>query len=145
MFGFGVESRGRKGGLALFWRKSVSVIIQSFSNSHIDATVQRTDSPFTWRLTGFYGEPEVTKRKLTWNLLSKLSSQSKRPCLCYGDFNELLDNTEKEGGVQRPNWQIRDFRQTLDTSGLQDLEFLGECFTWCNRQDHPNTTREKIG
>lgn len=40
LFGLGVDSKGKSGGLALLWRKSVSVVIQSFSHHHIDASMQ---------------------------------------------------------------------------------------------------------
>ena len=37
--GLVVPSHGRSGGLALLWRKDISVDVQSYSNRHIDAIV----------------------------------------------------------------------------------------------------------
>ncbi len=55
MYGcFGVNRNGYGGGLALFWKSSVAVHIQSFSNHHIDADVVMIDG-IKWRITGFYG------------------------------------------------------------------------------------------
>ncbi|KAL0449473.1 UNVERIFIED_CONTAM: hypothetical protein Slati_1503700 [Sesamum latifolium] len=144
MHGLAVDSVGRSGGLALLWKKSVSVTIQSFSNRHIDASIQAdTRSPIS-RFSGIYGDPETSNRKNTWELLTRLKAQSIRPWLCMGDFNEILEDSEKEGGNTRPTWQMRDFRHALDLNGLFDLGFNGDPFTWSNRQEFPNTIRERL-
>ena len=44
-----------------------------------------------WRFTRFYGEPNTIQRKEGWNMLRMLSSKSKLPWCCFGDFNELLE------------------------------------------------------
>ncbi|TXG51380.1 hypothetical protein EZV62_023904 [Acer yangbiense] len=41
-----------------------------------------------------------------------------------GDFNEILDESEKLGGVQRLSAQIHEFRSTSDDYGLQDIAFV---------------------
>ncbi|KAL0437568.1 UNVERIFIED_CONTAM: hypothetical protein Sradi_0464700 [Sesamum radiatum] len=144
MDGLAVNSKSRGGGLALLWRKSLTTTIQSFSQHHIDSSVQESSQPHAWRFTHIYGDPDVMKRKHTWSLISTLRKQSQRPWFCIGDFNEILDHKEKEGGSIRPNWQMRDFRRALADNGLHDLGYLGEPFTWSNRQDHPATVRERL-
>ncbi|KAL0303362.1 UNVERIFIED_CONTAM: hypothetical protein Sradi_6204300 [Sesamum radiatum] len=144
MYGLAVNSIGRSRGLALLWKKSINVVIQSYSTRHIDASVQSdTDAP-TWRFSGIYGEPETTQRKKTQNLLNRLKAQSIQPWLCMGDFNEILDNSEKEGVNICPFWQIRDFGTALDTNGLFGIGYSGYPFTWCNGQESPNTIRERL-
>lgn len=56
--GLVVPSSGISGGLALLWRKEITMDIQSYSGRHIDAIVTN-DSGFKWRITGFYGNPET--------------------------------------------------------------------------------------
>ncbi|KAL0285526.1 UNVERIFIED_CONTAM: hypothetical protein Sangu_2775200 [Sesamum angustifolium] len=92
--------------------------VQSFSNKYIDATVQFGDLSDYWRFTGIYGEPEVGQQGRTWELLSRLSSQSARPWLSARDFNEILQRSEKEGGLPRPPWQMQNFRLALQNAGL---------------------------
>ncbi|KAK4383569.1 putative mitochondrial protein [Sesamum angolense] len=140
-FGFGVPSKGKSGGLALLWDKSVSVQLQSFSEHHIDATVLCDDDRDSWRFTGIYGAPEIGNHFQTWSLLSRLSSQSCRPWLCAGDYNEILKRDEKQGGVDRLQWQIQNFRSALQSAGLHDLGFVGSPFTWCNNHAAPDTKR----
>ncbi|KAL0292490.1 UNVERIFIED_CONTAM: putative mitochondrial protein [Sesamum radiatum] len=125
LFGVCVSPIGRSGGLVLMWQKSVEVQLQSFSHWHIDASVRLEDSGEWWRFTGIYGEPDTTKRVEFWKLLVQLHSQSARPWLCAGDFNEILEHSEKEGGSTRAEWKIRNFRNCLTQCGLHDLGFQG--------------------
>ncbi|KAL8506330.1 hypothetical protein ACS0TY_017266 [Phlomoides rotata] len=64
---------------------------------------------------------------------SCLSSWS-LPWLCVGDFNEILDDSEKLGGSLRNDNRMRDFPYSLETCGLVDLGFVGQKFTWSNKQ-----------
>ncbi|KAL0456254.1 UNVERIFIED_CONTAM: LINE-1 retrotransposable element O protein [Sesamum latifolium] len=61
-----------------------------------------------------------------------------------GDFNEILEHTEKEGGPMRAEWQIHHFRECLWDCELHDLGFQGTNFTWCNNQQEPHTVRERL-
>lgn len=55
------------------------------------------------------------------------------PWLIAGDFNAVLDPSEKFGG-NRANWShISAFRNCLSKCGLQDLGFCGASYTWSNR------------
>ncbi|KAL0355952.1 UNVERIFIED_CONTAM: putative mitochondrial protein [Sesamum radiatum] len=61
-----------------------------------------------------------------------------------GDFNEILNNSEKQGGRPRPVWQIRRFREALTLADVYDLGFDGGPFTWCNRHQEPDTIYERL-
>ncbi|KAL0396039.1 UNVERIFIED_CONTAM: Retrovirus-related Pol polyprotein from transposon RE1 [Sesamum calycinum] len=70
---------------------------------------------------------------------SVLFSESYR---LVSDFNEILDNSEKCGGPLRLNWQMRNFRRALSDCDLHDTGFMGDPFTWSNRQLAPHTMYE---
>jgi hypothetical protein len=93
-----VDSVGTSGGLALFWKREVDVTLQSYSEYHIDTVVKEEDG-LEWRFTGFYGESRNEEKNNTWELLHTLKDQNNLPWLCSSDFNEILFNCEKEGGV----------------------------------------------
>ena len=88
-YAFTIPYKGRSGGLALLWKDSIEVKIQTYSQYHIDVHVHM-DTHSWWRLTGFYGHPEQHKRHETWKLLTHLGSRNQAPWLCLGDFNEIL-------------------------------------------------------
>ncbi|KAL0413245.1 UNVERIFIED_CONTAM: putative mitochondrial protein [Sesamum radiatum] len=100
--------------------------------------------PTTSEPVGFYGDPDASKRDTSWKLLSNLHTRSARPWLCAGDFNELLDQSEKRGGQPRPLWQIRNFHRALENCALSDLGFKGDPFTWSNNHQYPDTIRERL-
>lgn len=51
---FFVERNNRGGGLALYWRDSIDLNIDTFSNTYIDAIINKGKED-EWRLTRFYG------------------------------------------------------------------------------------------
>ncbi|KAL0407808.1 UNVERIFIED_CONTAM: hypothetical protein Sradi_1715200 [Sesamum radiatum] len=110
----------------------------------MDSVVKSVDCKDRWRFTGFYGYPEVHNRKLGWGLLRQLARQSTRPWICTGDFNEILEQHEKQGNTPRAQWQMRVFRECLIVSDLYDLGFQGDMFTWCNNRDAPYTVRARL-
>ncbi|OMO96399.1 reverse transcriptase [Corchorus capsularis] len=119
----------RAGGLALLWQDPSLINIVSFSSSHIDANV-RSSTNREWRLTGFYGRPETSRRHESWDLLRQLSEQSTLPWMCVGDFNEILTNDEKIGGPPRSQRQMEMFRATVEFCEFRDLPIKGPLMTW---------------
>ena len=93
-----------------------------------------------WRLTGFYGNPITANWEHSWALLKHLSLKLDLPWLCVGDFNEITIAEEKKGGLDRPERQMREFREALDFCGFQDLGFVGAPFTWCNNHFNEEVT-----
>ncbi|KAM1493526.1 hypothetical protein PS1_025674 [Malus domestica] len=57
------------------------------------------------------------------------------PCLIMGDFNDVLLESEKDGGNMRMATSMTSFRNFVTTSWLLDLGFEGYPFTWRNRRD----------
>ena len=62
-------SKGKSGGLALFWKEEVQLDIQTYSQSHIDALVYGGRDVGWWHLIGFYGDPDMNKRLESWKNL----------------------------------------------------------------------------
>lgn len=58
---FVVEAKGHSGGLALLWKESGLVDIQNYTRMHINVVVNPVDGSGSWRLTGFYGQPDWTR------------------------------------------------------------------------------------
>lgn len=102
---FVVNSNGRSGGLALFWKKPYDCHLISYSSNFIDVQIHQPGQ-LIWRLTGFYGYPERDRRRDSWNLLRSLATDSILPWCIFGDFNVLLSNDEKTGLVDHPTWLL---------------------------------------
>ncbi|KAL5555276.1 hypothetical protein UlMin_037512 [Ulmus minor] len=131
---YGVDRIGLNGGLVLFWRDHVVVKINSAARFYIDAFISSSDI-IPWRFSGIYGDPNPYKRKNTWELIQCLCLVDHGPWICCGDFNEILDVSEKFGGREKPQCGIDNFRRSIDLCHLIDLGFEGDgYFTWSNGQ-----------
>lgn len=61
--GFMVSSQGKSGGLALFWNQGTDISIQGSTKRYIDTIIDNGGTMAHWRFTGFYGQPETSKRE----------------------------------------------------------------------------------
>jgi hypothetical protein len=86
----------------LFWKSIVNCSITSYSHNHIDAEVVDINKG-KWRLTGYYGFPENSRRKDAWQFLRQLSNMSSLPWCILGDFNNILSPNENKGRIERAN------------------------------------------
>ncbi|XP_075636850.1 uncharacterized protein LOC142609106 [Castanea sativa] len=120
---------GRGRGLVLYWKATINLKVEGVDRNYIDAVIDK-DTENEWRLTGFYGEPEIARHHEAWTILRALNSQSIKPWLCYGHFNEILRQDEKLGGASRPYNQMQQFREVMDECGFMDLGFEGSKYTW---------------
>lgn len=101
------------GGVALLWRdKNTARLISIFLN-FIDIEVCLVNSP-RWRLMGFYRYPERSRRCESWAMLKNLLLKSSLLWCEFGDFNDLMANTEKRGKNRHPIALINGFRITVD-------------------------------
>ncbi|XP_074284297.1 uncharacterized protein LOC141608848 [Silene latifolia] len=129
--GMEVDSVGRSGVLAFWWKKGIRCDFVSASVHYMDFVIREEGGD--WRVTGFYGWPAVADRHLSWQLLCILGRQSSLPWICIGDYNEILYANEMKGG-QRAQWQMDNFREAVDDCGLVDVRYEGYSFTWDNGQ-----------
>jgi exonuclease III len=95
-FCFSVDCIGRSGGLAMYWRASFPCQIINYSTNHI--SVEINDSVRgPWRLTGYYRYPNGGRRRAAWDFLQQLAGQVTGPWCIFGDFNDIMDESEKRG------------------------------------------------
>ncbi|KAA3461612.1 reverse transcriptase [Gossypium australe] len=112
--GIDIGSMGSKGGLSLGWRGNSLVNLISFSSYHIDVEIDDKECGEKWRLTGFYGNPKEQGRKESWNLLRHLGNHNNDSWVVLGDFNEIANSFEKQGGRRRRwfTWERGKFSST---------------------------------
>ena len=64
--------------------------------------------------------------------------------LCVGDFNETLFASEHFSRADRPEWQMRAFREALDDCSLLDLGWKGVEYTWDNQQQDAANVKARL-
>ncbi|KAK6144215.1 hypothetical protein DH2020_021035 [Rehmannia glutinosa] len=127
---------------ALLWKKNVTVSLRGYNDRFIDVDVTFDSSHF--RLTGVYGQPNVSLRPEFWRNFQRLYTPSNTPWICVGDFNEVLKQSEFSGVRPRAQWQINLFRDAIATCNLTDMGYCGRKFTWQRLYVYPHTQRGRL-
>ena len=75
-------------------------MVEGWDKYYIDTVIDK-NTVNKCRLTGFYGQPNTTRRLEAWTKLRVLNSWPKKPWLCYRDFNKIIRQDEKLGGCKK--------------------------------------------
>ncbi|CAA7028387.1 unnamed protein product [Microthlaspi erraticum] len=116
------------GGLALLWNQKVKLEVLDSCDNYIDTTISYKNQRFLATFT--YGEPDHTKRREVWDKISDLGVARENPWFLTGDFNEIMDNSEKQGGPPRSEASFGDFREFLSKNDLYDIQHTGNSLSW---------------
>jgi hypothetical protein len=127
-----VGSSGRSGGLCIYWKNPLSLVLRNFSKYHIDMVVNELGEE-PWRLTAWYGEANWSLRFRTWDMMRFLKADCDLPWLSIGDFNEVLRREEQFGPNDRDIAQINLFWECVDVCELVDLGYQGLDWTFERR------------
>ena len=125
---FTVPPVGLSGGLSLSWKDDVEVEILDSSPNLIDTQIKSKQNSFF--VTFVYGAPRQEERDAFWERLMILSAQWDEAWLLTSDFNDLLDNSEKEGGPLRWEGSFLSFRNFVSQAGLWDVQHTGNTLSW---------------
>lgn len=123
-----VDPVGHAGGLALFWKKSVSIKMLDVNKNILDCIIQMGDVSFF--ATCIYGPFIYRQRLALWEKLSRIGVGRKESWCVFGDFNDILHNGEKIGGVWRKDESFEPFNQMVKACKLEELPSHGNGFTW---------------
>ncbi|KAK5775412.1 hypothetical protein PVK06_043300 [Gossypium arboreum] len=138
-----VSSEGKSGGLALMLREEVKVTMQNYFKYHIHSLVSLDDGE-VFRFTRFYGQANPNLRKESRDMLRRVKSMVKDGQIVGGDFNAILNNTEKDGGRKKPRSSMDEFYDILDELSLVDVKTCNGWFTWTNNREGPDLIKERL-
>ena len=129
IYHFTVPPNGTSGGLSLSWKQDVQVDILSSSPNIIDTSI--TLQQKSMFVSFIYGPPSAANRAEFWNKLTEVGlGRDEEAWLIVGDFNDLLDNSEKIGGSLRWEGSFLAFRSFVSQMGLWDLQHSGNSLSW---------------
>ncbi|XP_058749040.1 uncharacterized protein LOC131622002 [Vicia villosa] len=133
------SGKERAGGVMLMWKDSLGVSIVSHSLNHIKGSVFEEGEDRNWNFIGIYGFPEEQNKRKTWELLMDLNTLVGEGLICFGDFNDISNNVDKQGGNLRLQAQLQWSRRAMEVCNLTEMNFEGYRFTWSNgRKDKEN-------
>ncbi|KAJ1388113.1 Endonuclease/exonuclease/phosphatase [Sesbania bispinosa] len=141
---FWIDLIGLSGGLCILWSRSLKVSISYHNNNFIQTFIEDVVEVKSWQATFIYGNPTFQQRRNLWDNIQAHRTNSARPWIILGDFNELLYHHEKEGLHPQQQVRMNLFRQFVSNSGLMDVELKGCGFTWYSNPRNDFVTREKL-
>ena len=77
-----------------------------------------------------YGPSDRKSRLVLWERLSRISVNRRDSWCVFGDFNDILHNGEKIGGVWRSDESFVPFNQMVEACRLEELPSHGNVLTW---------------
>ncbi|XP_071924745.1 uncharacterized protein [Coffea arabica] len=139
-----VEAMNRAGGMALFWTKDTHILEVNTTAFTIEAKIEDIDTQITWWFVGLYASYDQMIKREQWRVLSRRKRLWGARYLIAGDFNDILSNEEKWGGVVREERSFRDFRDYIDHNNLLDIGFEGQPWTWSNHWNDDSEIRQRL-
>ncbi|CAN1327112.1 hypothetical protein LINPERPRIM_LOCUS34062, partial [Linum perenne] len=130
---FIVDAEGFRGGIWLLWNDSIlTVRILASTNQLIHTEIEWETGKFT-SATFIYASPSLHGRRTLWNDLRQIAAWTSHAWVLLGDFNAMVDSTEKWGGASFNQGSAREFWSCIGDCNLIDSGFVGPKFTWFRR------------
>ncbi|XP_060182971.1 uncharacterized protein LOC132612916 [Lycium barbarum] len=122
--------------------KEADISPKSMQKGYVEV-IQDTDQQITVKLnfqddnktlmtTMIYAKCEALERISLWDNLYNLDDQMEVPWLVGGDFNVIIHEDEKIGGLPVYPYEYEDFAFYVNSSELFEVSFKGSLFTWWN-------------
>lgn len=112
----------------MFWKCDVELNVLNSCKNYVDTEIWYEGKVLN--ATFVYADTDITKRREIWRELTDLSIARKGPWFLTGDFNDLLNNQEKDGGPVRPEGSFVDFWSFVSECDLYDLKHSGDFLSW---------------
>jgi hypothetical protein len=139
-----VALTGSSGGLVLAWLAAIDLECFISNKNNITACFYSDPSVSLWILSCIYSPPSIKDKFKFWDSLTFVGEDFVSPWLCIGDFNFVLDQSEKLGGRPIASSSSYPFRNFIDQIGLIDLEFAGNPYNWCYNKQGLATIKERL-
>ncbi|WMV20487.1 hypothetical protein MTR67_013872 [Solanum verrucosum] len=139
-----VDPVGLSGGLSLFWNDKVQVCQSHTSHFYVETLVHdlSTDSKY-WCIFVYLSTDRAIRRAQLTELT--LKSANWGPLwIIVGDFNDIMDNSEKVGGRSREVASFKDFKNFLWNLGAVDLGFKGKPWSWWCFRENDGIIQERL-
>ncbi|KAH0636440.1 hypothetical protein KY289_036355 [Solanum tuberosum] len=83
-------------------------------------------------VTLVYAKCDANKRLELWDDIYQLTNNISCPWMVGGDFNVVMNEKEKIGGLPVQPHEVEDLAFCLNSCELEEISFKGSPFTWWN-------------
>ncbi|CAL1359849.1 unnamed protein product [Linum trigynum] len=139
---FFVDAVDASGGLVVAWSPEVDASVFFHSNFCIGVRINEMD--FSYVVIYVYISCNIAIRATQLGQLQELCEGIHVPYIVIGDFNAILNESEKDGGTQWNAAHSLSLRNFVHNMGLLDPGFQGDQFTWTNKRMGAACIRERL-
>ncbi|KAG5570617.1 hypothetical protein H5410_060383 [Solanum commersonii] len=133
-----VNSSGK---IWIFWNNQWQGSIMGDSHQQISMKFEMGSSVFF--ITAVYARCTQLERLELWEELEQFDPLN-YPWIVGGDFNVILNEEEKLGGLEFTQMEAIDFAQCINTCALSEVRFSGSKFTWWNGRINDECIFERL-
>jgi hypothetical protein len=135
---------GLSRGLFLAWKNEVDLEPIKQDAHQITCLVFTDNSHQPWMFSFVYAPHQHLLQPGFLEHLSGIGNSFQGSWLLLGDFNSILTTSEKSGGRAYGSQFHRSFEDFVHSSGLIDLGFNGNRFTWSNHRQGIGNIIERL-
>ncbi|XP_071926502.1 uncharacterized protein [Coffea arabica] len=121
------------GTIWIFYKSVLSCSVIGESSQHISLQVQCPMFPSTVCFSFVHAKCTVQERESLWAELL-LDRPTETPWCLAGDFNVIVHEEEKRGGLPFRLSDGLEFGRFMLEVGVSDADFSGSKYTWCNNR-----------
>ncbi|RAL37786.1 hypothetical protein DM860_000480 [Cuscuta australis] len=119
----------------VLWKPNkINITIKKWSDQWVHCLGRRLDEHKEVFITFVYGHNEAARRVDLWKDLGTIASTCDKPWCIIGDFNSVLELDDRIGGNPVTIEETSDFKNCVQTCGLEEIPSEGSKYTWSNRQ-----------
>ncbi|XP_057864000.2 uncharacterized protein LOC131072017 [Cryptomeria japonica] len=140
------EAKGSMGAMVVLWnpdKVAVDLIYKQENWMHCKVRFLQEDMEFS--LFNVYGSTKTEEKKRVWiEITDQIRMIDSEKAIVAGDFNALLNNEEKFGGLRMNARVMEDFRDFVTDNNLFDVIPKSGKFTWTNRRANFSKISERL-
>ncbi|PHU24658.1 Protein TRIGALACTOSYLDIACYLGLYCEROL 1, chloroplastic [Capsicum chinense] len=120
------------GKIWFFVDECINVEVINDDDQQITCRLMNQEGNTEMVVTLVYAKCTQSERLQLWDSLFQISHNFQVPWLVGGDFNVIVNDEEKMGGLPVTEEETTDFNHCINTCVLEDKGFKGSKFTWWN-------------
>lgn len=131
-----VDSIGASGGLAILWKKStITYTCCTKMQNWMAGKIRSLNRNLEFTILNVYGSTVMGKKKLVWQEIDIfLKNQEAQHIVIGGDFNTILHQTKKCGGIRTIQQAQKDFAEWISRNNILEIRTEKGIHTWNNRR-----------
>lgn len=130
----------------LLWKSTIDISILAANDFFVNCLILNDPQvqAVPWQFTFVYGPPVPSLKPSFWDDMNKLGDSFLGSWIAAGDFNSVLNQSEKIGGKPVASSSRDGFRNMVDRNGFVDLGYNGYSFTWNNKRPGRANIQERL-